>query len=105
MPSRCSSSSLQPTTSLWTHCSYAGPVNFVLVFFPPGDASIFKLFHLRLEIGRRDLGARIANFVDQPMITKDDCLGRLIDNGFGNFRRGRGTSNTRSWAAASRRWR
>src|SRR5437870_2519029 len=69
------------------------------------DAGILELFHLRLEVGRCDLGAWIANFVDQPMITKNDGLGRLVDNGFGNFRRGRGTSNTRGWAAAGRRWR
>src|SRR5438093_428781 len=61
-----------------------------------GNPGIFELFHLRLEIGRCDLGARIANFVDQAVITKDDGLRRLIDNGFGNFWR------RSSWANGSR---
>src|SRR5439155_686577 len=50
-----------------------------------GNPGIFELFHLRLEIGRCDLGARLANFIDRAVITKDDGLRGLIANGFRNL--------------------
>jgi hypothetical protein len=82
---------------------FATPPREQILHADYGNPGIFELFHLRLEVGRCDLGARIANFVDQAMITKDDGLRRLIDNGFGNFRRRRCTRNTRARTATSSR--
>ena len=44
------------------------------------DTLVFQFLHLRFKRSGRDLGARIADLVDQPMITKNNHLSGLIDD-------------------------
>ena len=44
------------------------------------DTLVFQFFHLRFKRSRRNLRSRVADFVDQPMVTKNKSLSGLIDD-------------------------
>ena len=68
---------------------YGAPRRYVLFATFPGeqilhrdhgDTLVFQLFHLRFKRSGRNLCAGVADFVHQPMVTKDKSLSRLIDD-------------------------